>query len=53
MGDPVLGEATGGEYFGLFAVGAQADDPQEGDDVYDVYSLSDKTGLNGVAYRKW
>jgi general secretion pathway protein G len=32
---------------------SSADEPQEGRDVFDVYSLSPATGMNDIPYGKW
>ena len=45
----VPAEAT----WGRRSYASAADDPRDGDDVFDVYSLAPGAGMNGIAYREW
>lgn len=53
--DPFATDAslTAAETWGKRSYASSPDEPQEGDDVFDVFTLSRGIGLNGVAYREW
>ncbi len=53
--DPLFPDSAAppAETWGLRSYKSPPDDPQPGDDVFDIHSMASGVGLNGVPYREW
>jgi general secretion pathway protein G len=53
--DPFFPDGTvaAADTWGLRSYASPPDVPQPGDDVFDVYALTNDKGINGVPYRDW
>lgn len=53
--DPMFpaGDETAAQTWGKRSYESPPDEPREGVDVFDIYSLSRQKGLNGVPYNQW
>jgi len=53
--DPMYGDTSvpPAATWGKRSYASPPDAPQEGEDVFDVYSLAESKGINGVPYRDW